>query len=134
MLIDNANRFGLAQLHQLRGRIGRGIFKSYCILINDSSQTSSKQRLTTLVNSTNGFEISEMDLQLRGPGQVLGTKQSGLPDFVLASLLDDADILEESRRQAQHILSIDPNLERLPYLKQLLKDQFRHLVRKTQLN
>ena len=134
MLIDNANRFGLAQLHQLRGRIGRGIYKSYCILINDNPQKSSRQRLTALVNSTNGFEISEMDLQLRGPGQVLGTKQSGLPDFVLASLLDDADILEEARSQALHILSIDPNLERLPYLKELLKDQFRHLVRKTQLN
>ena len=84
------DRFGLAQLHQLRGRVGRGASKSYCLLSHQNKNKLSRQRLEVLVNSNDGFEISEIDLRFRGPGQVLGTKQSGLPDFALASLANDA--------------------------------------------
>ncbi|MEY3964145.1 MAG: hypothetical protein RLZZ106_1400, partial [Cyanobacteriota bacterium] len=83
MVIEHADRFGLAQLHQLRGRVGRGAAASYCQLINDSRNALARQRLEVLVHSTDGFEIAEMDLRLRGPGQVLGTRQSGLPDLAL---------------------------------------------------
>ena len=93
MLIDHAERFGLAQLHQLRGRVGRGAAASHCLLINDSSNVLARQRLELLVRSSDGFEIAEMDLRLRGPGQVLGTRQSGLPDLALASLTDDGEVL-----------------------------------------
>ena len=79
MVIDHAERFGLAQLHQLRGRVGRGAAASHCLLINGSSNPQARQRLDVLVRSSDGFEIAEMDLRLRGPGQVLGTRQSGLP-------------------------------------------------------
>ena len=117
MLIDNADRFGLSQLHQLRGRVGRGSLNSYCFLVCDSNQSSSKQRLQFLVNTTDGFEISEIDLRLRGPGQVLGTKQSGLPDFALASLIDDSEVLELARKQALYLLETDPDLIKYPDLK-----------------
>ncbi len=110
MVIDNADRFGLSQLHQLRGRVGRGALKSHCALIYDGHQRSSKHRLEVLSSTTDGFEISEIDLRLRGPGQVLGTKQSGLPDFALASLIDDAEVLELARTQAKQLLQEDPDL------------------------
>tara|TARA_Y100001968_G_scaffold166902_1_gene152866 strand:+ start:2623 stop:5157 length:2535 start_codon:yes stop_codon:yes gene_type:complete len=111
MVIENADRFGLSQLHQLRGRVGRGSLKSHCILLYDGNQQSSKQRLEFLVATNDGFEISEIDLKLRGPGQVLGTRQSGLPDFALASLIDDAEVLELAREQAIDILKMDPELK-----------------------
>ncbi|WP_259734161.1 ATP-dependent DNA helicase RecG [Synechococcus sp. CS-1331] len=125
MLIDHAERFGLAQLHQLRGRVGRGAAASHCLLINDSSNVLARQRLELLVRSSDGFEIAEMDLRLRGPGQVLGTRQSGLPDLALASLTDDGEVLERARAVAQEITQADPSLEAHPGLAQALAEQRR---------
>ena len=88
----------------MRGRVGRSKKSSTCILINDSRNELAKERLEALVRSNDGFEISELDLRLRGPGQVLGTRQSGLPDFALASLADDGEILEEARDAARDLL------------------------------
>ena len=113
MVIDHAERFGLAQLHQLRGRVGRGAAASHCLLINGSSNPLARQRLDVLVRSTDGFEIAEMDLRLRGPGQVLGTRQSGLPDLALASLADDGAVLEDARTAAQELLNNDPDVNEL---------------------
>ncbi|HGY5552706.1 MAG TPA: ATP-dependent DNA helicase RecG, partial [Prochlorococcus sp.] len=127
MVIDHADRFGLAQLHQLRGRVGRGAAASYCVLINDSSNLLARQRLEVLVRSNDGFEIAEIDLRLRGPGQVLGTKQSGLPDLALASLADDGSVLEEARNEAQRLLRDDPSLTRHSLLRQLLEAQWQRL-------
>jgi len=110
MVIEHAERFGLAQLHQLRGRVGRGAAQSYCLLINDSSNVLARQRLELLERSGDGFEIAEMDLRLRGPGQVLGTRQSGLPDLALASLSTDGDVLERARHVARQICAEDPDL------------------------
>jgi len=110
MVIEHAERFGLAQMHQLRGRVGRGAAASHCILINNSNSAVAKQRLDVLARSLDGFEIAEVDLRLRGPGQVLGTQQSGLPDLALASLSDDGSVLEEARDVAHAILANDPLL------------------------
>jgi ATP-dependent DNA helicase RecG len=125
MVIEHAERFGLAQLHQLRGRVGRGAAASYCLLINDSSNVQSKQRLEVLVRSGDGFEIAEMDLRLRGPGQVMGTRQSGLPDLALASLTDDGEVLEQAREVAQSITAKDPDLAHHQGLAEALADQRR---------
>ena len=134
MLIDHAERFGLAQLHQLRGRVGRGSSASYCLLINDSSSVLAKQRLEVLARCSDGFEIAEVDLKLRGPGQVLGTRQSGLPDLALASLSDDGAVLEEARSLAQAILEEDPKLEHHPALAECLAAQRRSLAAAARLN
>jgi ATP-dependent DNA helicase RecG len=134
MVIDHADRFGLAQLHQLRGRVGRGAAASYCLLVNDSRNALARQRLEVLVRSNDGFEIAEMDLRLRGPGQVLGTRQSGLPDLALASLTDDAEVLEQARRVAQEIVSVDPDLEHHPGLAKVLNDQRHRVAQAARLN
>ncbi len=134
MLIEHADRFGLAQLHQLRGRVGRGAKKSYCLLVNDSNNQLARHRLEVLVRSNDGFEISEIDLRLRGPGQVLGTKQSGLPDLALASLADDGAILEESRIEAENLLNKDPELRKHLELKKILDEHWRKLSGNAQLN
>lgn len=123
MVIEHADRFGLAQLHQLRGRVGRGAAVSHCLLINDSRNPLARQRLELLVRSADGFEIAEMDLRLRGPGQVLGTRQSGLPDLALASLSDDGEVLEQARQVAKEILVGDPELADHPGLRQALSEQ-----------
>jgi ATP-dependent DNA helicase RecG len=134
MVIDHADRFGLAQLHQLRGRVGRGAAASHCLLINDSRNGLAKQRLEVLVRSNDGFEIAEMDLRLRGPGQVLGTRQSGLPDLALASLADDGSVLDEARQEAAALISADPSLQNQPILRQLLADQLQRTAAAGQLN
>ena len=104
MMIENAERFGLAQLHQLRGRVGRGDAQSYCIMINATDTEKSRKRLDILNRSNDGFEIARFDLSLRGPGQILGVKQSGLPTMVFASLVDDIKILDIAQKDAQYIL------------------------------
>ena len=100
MIVEQAERFGLAQLHQLRGRVGRGAAQSYCILVTEKVNDAARERIRTLVESTDGFYISEMDLKLRGPGEFFGTKQSGLPSLRVANILRDAEILEIARREA----------------------------------
>jgi len=111
MLIEHAERFGLSQLHQLRGRVGRGPWKSYCILLTSGRLSEDAQRrVGAMVETNDGFKIAEVDLQLRGPGEFFGTRQSGLPEFRVADLLRDAAILEEARREAQTIIAEDPQL------------------------
>ena len=134
MVIDHADRFGLAQLHQLRGRVGRGAAASHCLLVNDSRNPLARQRLDVLVRSNDGFEISEMDLRLRGPGQVLGTRQSGLPDLALASLADDGAVLDEARDEASRLILQDPGLQGHPVLRDLLENQQRKMTAAGQLN
>ncbi len=111
MLIEDAERFGLSQLHQLRGRVGRGIHKSYCVLMGDPRTDDGKARLGVMVKTQNGFEIAEHDLQLRGPGEFYGTRQSGLPDFRLANIISDVEIIQQAREAATQLVSADPHLQ-----------------------
>jgi ATP-dependent DNA helicase RecG len=112
MVIDHAERFGLAQLHQLRGRVGRGAAKSYCILMTgDRITEQADARLTAMVATQNGFELAELDLQQRGPGEFFGTRQTGLPEFRVANLLRDRAILELAKAEAEHFAAApDPAL------------------------
>jgi ATP-dependent DNA helicase RecG len=111
MIIENAERFGLSQLHQLRGRVGRGAEQSYCILMTDYKLgADSKIRIETMVRTNNGFEIAETDLKLRGPGDLMGTQQSGALDLLIADLGKDGQLLQLARETAQHILKDDPDL------------------------
>lgn len=113
MVIENAERFGLSQLHQLRGRVGRGADQSYCILMTDFKVSKEgKERLATMVRTNNGFEIAEADLKLRGPGNIEGTQQSGIINFRIAELGKDQKILQTARNLAQRILDHDPDLEK----------------------
>ena len=112
MVIENAERFGLAQLHQLRGRVGRGSEKSYCILISDNKSEITRQRLKTMTKTSDGFKISETDLKLRGPGEFFGTRQHGLPALRIANLYSDMDILRQAQRAAGEVTENDPGLER----------------------
>ncbi|MFZ6664282.1 ATP-dependent DNA helicase RecG [Peijinzhouia sedimentorum] len=112
MVIENAERFGLAQLHQLRGRVGRGASQSYCILMSSVKLSKeAKVRLETMVRTNNGFEIAEKDLELRGPGDIQGTQQSGILDLLVADLSKDGKILQEARATAIEVLQNDPQLE-----------------------
>jgi ATP-dependent DNA helicase RecG len=111
MLIENAERFGLAQLHQLRGRIGRGTHKSYCILLSDEQSDETIAKLGVLEKTTDGFAVAEADWEMRGPGDLLGTAQSGLPALKLGNLRTDADLMRQARASATAILSADPGLE-----------------------
>ena len=105
MVIEQAERFGLSQLHQLRGRVGRGANQSYCILVTGKLNDIGRQRIRTLVDSSDGFHIAEMDLKLRGPGEFFGTKQSGLPALRIANILRDSEILEVARREAATLVA-----------------------------
>ncbi|MCS6820692.1 MAG: ATP-dependent DNA helicase RecG [Microscillaceae bacterium] len=108
MVIEDAQRFGLSQLHQLRGRVGRGAEQSYCILMTDYKLSKeSKIRIETMVRTNNGFEIADVDMQLRGPGDIMGKQQSGMLNFLIANLAQDAHILQEARHHAQAILDKD---------------------------
>ena len=111
MVIEHAERFGLSQLHQLRGRIGRGAAKSYCILMTGGKVSiEAQQRLDAMVRTQNGFEIAELDLQQRGPGEFFGTRQAGMPNFRVANLLRDRDLLEAARKEARYVLA-GPNAD-----------------------
>ena len=111
MIIENAERFGLSQLHQLRGRVGRGVYDSYCILMTkDKISDDAKIRIDAMVNTNDGFKISEVDLKLRGPGDILGTQQSGILDFKIADLVEDEKILSNASDDASFLLKNDPKL------------------------
>lgn len=113
MLIEHSERFGLSQLHQLRGRVGRGEFKSFCIMIMGYAVSEeTRSRVQFMETTTDGFKISEYDLELRGPGEFLGARQSGLPGFKIANLVRDMDILQEARTSAFEILNSDPKLQK----------------------
>ena len=110
MVIENAERFGLSQLHQLRGRVGRGVHKSYCVLFSDSESEISKSRLKVMEQTNDGFKISEEDLKLRGPGDFFGSRQHGLPEMHIADLCTDIRILHDAQEAAQELLKSDPGL------------------------
>lgn len=111
MIVENAERFGLSQLHQLRGRVGRGAEQSYCILMSGYKLSAEgRKRLEVMVSTTDGFVIAEEDLKLRGPGDLMGTKQSGLLDFKIASITKDSELMFKTRKLAEHILEKDPQL------------------------
>lgn len=127
MMIEGADRFGLAQLHQFRGRVGRDKFQSYCLLFTDSDSQFVRQRLKALVSTQNGFELAEKDLEIRGPGEFYGTRQWGLPDLTMASLMD-VELIKECRKEAEKLLADDsPELTNHPLLADRLK-KFQLLV------
>src|SRR5437763_2759840 len=110
MVIEDAERFGLAQLHQLRGRVGRGEHASFCILLAGAKTDDGRARMQVMVETTDGFRIAEEDLKLRGPGEFFGTRQSGLPEFVFGDLIADLPLMDEARRAAFTLAEKDPNL------------------------
>lgn len=127
MVIYNSERFGLAQLHQLRGRVGRGEFQSYCILINDSNTQIARERMRIMQSSSDGFIISEKDLELRGPGEFFGTRQHGLPELRVANLFRDMKILKLAQKEADILIEEDPLLENIENAKinNKIKERFR---------
>ncbi|CUU37361.1 MAG: ATP-dependent DNA helicase RecG [Fimbriimonadales bacterium] len=129
MIIEDAERFGLAQLHQLRGRVGRGEHQSYCVLIADPKTDEGKARMEIMTRTNNGFLIAEEDLRIRGPGEIYGTRQSGMPSFRVADLVKDMHLLEVARQEAFRLLERDPDLN-LPQHQRLKEavDRFRHKV------
>jgi ATP-dependent DNA helicase RecG len=157
MVIENAERFGLSQLHQLRGWVGRGSEQSYCILLTSQwvvrgaekvgnrgthdqlsldQQRLAERRLATMVGTNDGFRIAEVDLELRGPGDFFGTRQSGIPEFKVANILADTKLLEQARDDARAIVESDPHL-RLPghrLIADHLRDHFRDALTLLQVN
>ncbi len=124
MVIEHAERFGLSQLHQLRGRIGRGANESYCLLLGNLKTEESKKRIAAMLKSNNGFYIAEVDLTLRGPGEFYGLRQSGLPNFRVADIITDEDLLKKARDSAFSLVKDDPKLEGCPSLKDLLISKY----------
>jgi ATP-dependent DNA helicase RecG len=116
MVVEDADRFGIAQLHQLRGRVGRGADHSYCFLIGEGSTPEGLARLEAMERTTDGFELAEVDLELRGEGTILGTRQKGRSDLKLASLRRDKDLVVEARRVAFAIVDSDQTLDKHPDL------------------
>lgn len=120
MIIEDADRFGLSQLHQFRGRIGRGEHQSYCFLFTSSDSAGAKKRLKALVENSDGFKIAEIDLKLRGPGEFLGTRQSGLPDIAMENIAN-VKLIRISKEEAENLLKSDPELKKYPQLNERLK-------------
>jgi ATP-dependent DNA helicase RecG len=110
ILIEDAERFGLAQLHQLRGRVGRGEHASFCILLSEPKTEDSRARMEVMTETCDGFKIAEEDLRLRGPGEFYGTRQSGMPELIIADIVRDMDILTETRETAFQLVAADPTL------------------------
>ncbi|MCZ0932653.1 MAG: ATP-dependent DNA helicase RecG [Oligoflexia bacterium] len=126
MVIENAERFGLSQMHQLRGRVGRGPYKSYCIVVlGERFSKESSERAYIMQNTLNGFKIAEKDLEIRGPGEFLGSRQSGLPSFKIAHIIRDSDSLSLAKKSAFDLVSQDPYLQKLEHQK--IKDKFKEL-------
>ena len=130
MVIEDAQRFGLAQLHQLRGRVGRGEYKSYCVLRYEGNSKEIRERMKVMCDTNDGFVISEKDLELRGTGDFFGTMQHGLPAFKIANLFQDIPILKAVQSVAMKIISDDPKLEKEKNvkLKKLIKDKFANRI------
>ena len=112
MVVENAERFGLSQLHQLRGRVGRGKHKSWCILVSDARGEEARARLSAMTHISDGFKIAEEDLRLRGPGDFFGSRQHGLPELHIADLGADMNVLKAAQDAAKRLLDSDPRLER----------------------
>jgi ATP-dependent DNA helicase RecG len=131
MLIEHAERFGLSQLHQLRGRIGRGKTASFCILVSDTDTEQGMRRLNKMVETDDGFVIAEDDLHMRGPGEFFGTRQHGLPELRFGNILKDIEIMQEARTDAFQIISEDADLELIEHqgLKRALKTRFGNFVK-----
>ena len=130
MLVENAERFGLAQLHQLRGRIGRGAHASYCVLFDESEKDNkeARARVAAMVRTTDGFELADEDLRLRGEGTLFDTKQSGMPDLKLARLAEDMDLVKRARTRAFALIEADPRLEAHPELFEQLRQRFERSI------
>ena len=126
MVVENADRFGLSQLHQLRGRVGRGKHKSYCVLFKGKGGGISAERLDALVKESDGFRISEEDLKLRGPGDFFGSRQHGLPTLHIADLASSLDVLKEAQAEAARLLAEDPALLRHPALRRRVESIFQN--------
>lgn len=136
MIIENAERFGLAQLHQLRGRVGRGKHKSYCILIYASKSEVCRQRMSIMEETNDGFKISEKDLEIRGPGEFFGTRQHGLPELRIANIFKHMKILKIAQQEARYIIGEDLKLQKFEnkLLKNEVIDKFEHVAREISLN
>jgi ATP-dependent DNA helicase RecG len=130
MLVENAERFGLAQLHQLRGRIGRGAFASTCILFDESNeeQLDARARLEAMARTTDGFALADEDLRLRGEGTLFDVRQAGMPDLKLARLAEDLELVKRARARAFDVVDDDPSLERHPALLKELRSRFRDSI------
>jgi ATP-dependent DNA helicase RecG len=130
MLVENAERFGLAQLHQLRGRIGRGEHPSTCVLFDESDEENleARARIDAMVRTTDGFELAEEDLRLRGEGTLFDTKQSGMPDLRLARLAEDMPLVARARRRAFALIDEDPGLDAHPELLEELRHRFERSI------
>src|SRR5687767_8232214 len=123
MIVEHAERFGLSQLHQLRGRVGRGAEKSYCILLTSDKKTAiARERLGIMAQTNDGFLIAEKDLEIRGPGELLGTRQSGLPEFRIGNLVRDQQLLEQARREAESYLSREKSATTIKMVEHVMKD------------
>ncbi len=136
MIIENAERFGLAQLHQLRGRVGRGSHKSYCILIYASKSDVCKQRMSIMEETNDGFKISEKDLEIRGPGEFFGTRQHGLPELKVANIFKHMKILKLAQQEARYIIGNDFKLQKYEnkYLKSEVINKFKNSIEEISLN
>ena len=124
MVVENAERFGLSQLHQLRGRVGRGSHQSYCILISDNQNEETRQRLKVMTKTNDGFRIAEEDLRLRGPGDFFGQRQHGLPGLRVADIGCDTQLLRQAQAAAEALLSRDPKLSTCPATAEQVKRLF----------
>jgi len=120
MMIEDADKFGLAQLYQFRGRVGRGEYQSFCFLFTESGSKSTHHRLRSLIEAKNGFELAEKDLAIRGPGEFLGEEQTGIPDLAMKAVRNP-ELVKSSREAAEDVLKNDPELEKYPLLKKRLE-------------
>jgi len=135
MVIENADRFGMAQLHQLRGRVGRGNRQSYCILISDTTSETAQERLCYMTKTENGFQVAEKDLEFRGSGEILGERQHGLPGFKLADIFRDVKLLNLSRDAVEYIYENNKlSNEEYKRMKCILDDRFQKMLEEITLN
>ena len=135
-MIENAERFGLSQLHQLRGRVGRSSYQSYCILFNDSKSEIARERMKVMTQTSDGFVISEKDLELRGPGDFFGTRQHGIPDLRIANLYKDMEILKKAQEAAEILIRDDRKLETQEnrLLGQAVREKYSRVINSISMN